>query len=117
ELAVCFPLLAMLLLGTVEACNMLFVAQSVKVVAYEGARIGVIPGAEADNLRYYCEQLLENRSIHGGEILISPADPEGAESGSYLTVTVEVPYGDNALVSGGVFGGQTVRRSASLLVQ
>ena len=43
ELAVCLPVIALLVLASIEACTMIFVQQGLETVAYETARFAVAP--------------------------------------------------------------------------
>ena len=45
ELAICLPVLILLLFGTIEACAIIYLNQSLKIAAYEGARVSLIPTA------------------------------------------------------------------------
>jgi Flp pilus assembly protein TadG len=52
ELAAVLPVFVLLLMGTIETCNMIFLQQSLKIAAYEGARITIVPATDlADVLR------------------------------------------------------------------
>ena len=48
ELAICLPILVLILVATIEACVMLQLKQNLIVTAYEGARIGILPGTDAE---------------------------------------------------------------------
>ena len=50
ELAVCLPLLVTLTMATVEACAMIYLKQTLKIAAFEGARIGLIPSSGSVNI-------------------------------------------------------------------
>lgn len=114
ELAVCLPLLVILLLATIEACTMYHITQSLKTVAYEGARVGTVPEAEIENVNYQCQVLLEDHGINGATIEMVPADPEDLSQGDYFTVTVSAPFSQNCLVGGWLYSGMTLTRSAAL---
>ena len=43
EFAVCLPVLVVLILGSIECCSMIFLRQSLAIVAYEGLRVAVKP--------------------------------------------------------------------------
>lgn len=50
ELAVCLPLLVLITLATIKACSMIFLKQTLIIAAFEGARIGMLPGSAALNV-------------------------------------------------------------------
>ncbi len=68
ELAICLPIMFMILFATIEACVMLQLKQNLAVTAYEGARIGIIPGSSAALVQTQCEMLLNDRNIESFNI-------------------------------------------------
>lgn len=114
ELAVSLPVLVILALGTVETCGMLFLGQSLKIASYEGARVGVVPKAEAGNVVFQCESILDSRSIDSYQIQLTPGDPASLDEGQDFVVTVTANYGPNSWVGGWVFDSHTIERSTTL---
>ncbi len=114
ELAVCLPVLVAIMLATIEACTVLHVQQRLKTTAFEGARVGIVPGSKQTNVLYQCELLLEGHKVHGYEVTMNPPDPKSLEQGDWLTVTVEAPCGPNSLVGGWFYANKTLSRSVSL---
>lgn len=114
EAAICLPVLMVIFVGTIEVCNMLFVGQTLKVTAYEGSRVGIVPGANAANVQYQCESLLNDRNVQSATINMTPADPSMLDSGDFFTVTIEADCGANSIIGGSFFAGRTMSRSVSL---
>src|SRR5262245_11435218 len=56
ELAVCLPIVVLLVLATIEACSALFLKQSLTVAAYEGVRTAIEEGATSANVQTACNQ-------------------------------------------------------------
>jgi Flp pilus assembly protein TadG len=110
ELAVCLPVLVMLLLGTLEACRMIQLKQDLSITAYEGARIGIIPGASSYAVQTQCEMLLDDRNVRSYEVAIDP-DPSLLDVGDLFTVTVTADCVDNSVVGGVFFQGKTISES------
>ncbi len=81
ELAVCLPVLVVLLVATIEACVMLQLQQNLAVTAYEGARVGIIPGIDADTVEFQCQLLLDDRNINAYTITLDPVDPQTMDCG------------------------------------
>ncbi len=79
ELAVCLPVLVLILLSTIEACVMLQLKQNVTITAYEAHRIGIMPGIEASAVQFQCEMLLDDRHITDYTITMDPAGSENHE--------------------------------------
>ncbi|TWU51900.1 TadE family protein [Rubripirellula reticaptiva] len=114
ELAVCLPVLVMMTLATVEACTMLYVQQTLKTTAFEGARVGIVPGATVENINFQCETLLDSHSINGYAISANPSDPTQLSQGDWLEITITAPFADNSLVGGWIYSDKTLERSVSL---
>ncbi len=113
EMAVCLPVLLAIGVATIDACSMFHVQQALKITAYEGARVGIVPQAKAENVLYQCETLLDDHGVKGYSISMEPADPTVLVNGDYFTVTVSADFNQNALV-GGVFTDKTLIRSVTL---
>lgn len=113
ELAICLPVLVLLLLATIEACTMLYVQQTLKTTAFEGARVGIVPGAEAVNVNFQCGTLLDDHNIRDYQVLMS-GNPTSLDQGDWFTVTVEAEFGSNSLVGGWLYSGRTLTKSVSL---
>ena len=114
ELAVCLPILVIVAFVAIEACGMLYLAQSLKIASFEGARVGVVPLAETDNVVFQCETLLDDRAIQGYTISLDPSDPALLEEGDYFRVTINVDYEQNALIPGFMLGNRVISRSTAL---
>jgi hypothetical protein len=114
ELAVCLPLLVLITIATMETCTMMFVQQSMKISAFEGARVGTVPDAKASNVIFQVETLLDNYNVYGYSISMDPPDPTTLDQGDYFTVTVDAEFIDNSLVGGWLFAGTSLSRSVSL---
>ena len=113
ELAICLPVLVLVTIATIEACQMYHVQQSLKITAYEGARIGTTPQAEVTNVRFQCETLLDSQGVKGYTIDMTP-DPTALEEGDFFTVTVECDFNSNSLTGGWLFGNKNITRSVAL---
>lgn len=114
ELAVCLPVLMTLVVGTIEVCTMLHVGQSLKVSAYEGARVGTISGSDSENVRFHCETLLNSMGVQDAVISMSPPSPGDLETGDYFEVTTSASYGHNSLFNGWMFADKVIERTVSL---
>jgi hypothetical protein len=117
ELAVCLPILVVILVATIETCVMLQLQQNLVVTAYEGARVGVIPGIEADTVHQQCVLLLDDRSVHGYTITLTPADPSTLDPGDSLTVTIAAPCSANSLLGSVFYADKTITESVVMLAE
>ena len=113
ELAVCLPVLVLVAVATIDACTIFHVQQTLKITAYEGARVGIVPEANATNVRFQCETMLDNQGVQAYHIAMDPADPSTLTPGDYFTVTTSADFNQNALV-GGIYAGKVLTRSVTL---
>src|SRR5262245_57067388 len=88
EFAVCLPIIVLLVIGTIEACSMIFLKQSLAVAAYEGARTAIIPGATKADVETACNQILADRDVAGATVTIKPTNIEALNPGDFVDVTV-----------------------------
>lgn len=110
ELAICLPIIVVILLGTIEACRMIQVKQDLAVVAYEGARVGILPGSTAAVVNFQCDLLMQDRGINGYTINLSN-DPATMDRGDRFTVTVNAGCSENSLVGAIFYEGKTLTES------
>ena len=111
ELAICLPVLVLLTFATIEACSMLQLKQTASIVAYEGARIGILPGAGEDLVHLQCEMLLDDRNIQGYTVTLQPSDPSAMSPGDFFTVTVSADCASNAILGGFLYEGKQIEES------
>ncbi len=114
ELGVCLPLLVAVTLGTIEACAMIVLKQTLAVAAFEGARLGVIKGSEAINVEAQCEYVLLDHSVANYSISMSPSDPASLQPGDFFRVTVTAQCAPNSLVGGIFYAGKSFSESVEL---
>ena len=115
ELAVCMPVLVLIVLGTIEGCAMIFLQQSLSIAAYEGARIALVPKAEAVNVKYQCELILKERGVNDAAAKVTPVDFAAAQEGSWIKVETSAPFNSNSLVGGWIFSGRTNTASVQMM--
>jgi len=106
ELAICLPVLALITMATVEACAMLHLQQNAAVTAYEGARVGILPGADQTLVMQQCEMLLEDRGISNYTVSLNPADPTTMVAGDEFAVNVTIDCNANAIFGGFLYEGR-----------
>ena len=117
EFAVCLPVIVLLVIGTMEACSMIFLKQSLSVAAYEGARTAIIPGVTTAQVRTACEQVLDDRHIEGGLVTISPSNVDALNPGDFVDVTVSAPSSANSVVPNTFYRGRTITANASMMIE
>ncbi len=117
EFAVCLPIVVLLVVGTIEACSMIFLKQSLAITAYEGARTAIIPGATKAQVDAACNQILADRKVKGATISIKPTDIASLNPGDYVDVTITAPCNTNSVVPNTFYRGKTLSSSASMMIE
>lgn len=115
ELAVCLPILVLLVLAMIESCTMIFLKQALTVAAYEGIRTSIEPNATTANVEAACNAVLTDRRVNDAKITITPTNFPALARGQYITVTVSAPAGKNSVIPGTFFSGRTLAGSATMM--
>jgi Flp pilus assembly protein TadG len=117
ELAVCLPIVVLLVVATIEACSAVFLKQSLTVAAYEGVRTALVEGATASNVQAACNQVLADRNIEHGTITVSPTDIASLSVGEFVDVTVSAPCNENSVVPANFYRGRRMSATASMMIE
>ena len=117
EFALCLPLFLAIGFGTLETCRMIYLRQSLKIAAYEAARLAIVPGVDADAVATQCDLVLSGRNITEYEFQCLPEDPNLAEVGEIITVTVSANAESYALIGGWFYQGEVVTQSVSIMAE
>ncbi len=97
ELAVCLPLLIVLILGGMEAANGIFLKQALTVAAYETAKMATTVGYTAAEAEARGLEILTARGFVAADIVLVPPNTEDMAPGELVTVTVSAPATTNAI--------------------
>jgi Flp pilus assembly protein TadG len=117
ELAVCMPVIVLLVIATIEACSAIFLKQGLTVAAYEGVRIALQEGITTSEIQATCNQILSDRKVQGASITVTPADVAALKAGEYVDVTVTAPCDANSLVPTSFYRGRTLSATASMMIE
>jgi len=96
ELAIVLPVMLILVLGTIEVCQRIFLRQSAVIVAYEGARSAVRSTSSNTDVMTRCQSMLTQRNVREAVVTVTPADLLSQPSGTQIRVRVEVPWASNS---------------------
>ena len=96
ELAFVLPVMLILVLGTIEVCQRIFLRQSAVIVAYEGARVAVRSTSSNAEVVAACQVLLLQRNVNGAVVTVTPADLLTQVTGTQIQVRVQVPWASNS---------------------
>ena len=102
EAAFCFPIIIMLMMGTLEICAGIYLKESLTLCAYEGVRAGIHRRSTAEDVRERILEMLEDRLItipedSGGAIEIIPPDFSDLKALDPITVRITAPTAGNSL--------------------
>ncbi len=115
ELAVCLPVMVLLVFAALEGANMLFLRQAVVQSAYETAKAAAKTNGVQTNAQTLGEQVLSSRGVVRPTITFTPANVQSLPPGSKFSVSVSVP-GDSKSITGiGPFNGLTIKAQATML--
>ncbi len=93
---------------------MLYLKQTLTISAFEGARVGLLPGSSPPNVEAQCQFVLSDHSVAGYSISMEPPYPASLTSGDYFRVTVSAPCAPNSLIGGWFYAGKTFSESVEL---
>jgi Flp pilus assembly protein TadG len=115
ELAVCLPVIVLIVLATIEACTMVFLKQSLSIAAYEGAREALTQNATNASVQSIATDVLTQRRVNGGSVTISPRNLITVAPGEYLTITCSAPASRNSIIPIRFYRGRTLTGSATMM--
>ncbi len=116
EFALCLPALLVLTIGTLDLCSMMFLKESIKLAAYEGARRGVGRGKTNDDVVRRVQEFLDERNVayEGNPCTFSSPDFTTADTLENVTTTVTVPCAGNLLIPSAMFSHLTLSADVTL---
>jgi Flp pilus assembly protein TadG len=101
EFAVCLPVLIAVVLGSIEASNMIHVQRALTTAAYEAARVAAKdPAVTGNDVTDLAFAILDAHQVKDGRVRVTPAILATVSTGQRVTVTVTAPMGANRVISG-----------------
>lgn len=113
ELAICLPVLVLLVLGSIELTNFIFLKHALTSAAYEGVREAVRREGTDASSTAMAQQVLTARGIQGASVRVTPGTQ--ITSGQPLTVEVSAPSSSNRVVIPRFVQGLTARAAATMI--
>ena len=98
ELAVCLPMLVLVLLMALQTADAIYLKQSLHVAAYESARTAIKPDSDTAMAVARGEEILDGRHIQDYSIAFTPADVASVTPGEVITVTVTTTIESNTVL-------------------
>ena len=112
EFAIVAPLLFFFFFAAFEFCRVAMIRHTVDNAVYEGARVGIIPGATSREAEDEAERILTSLGIIDFDIDVTPSTiKSGTEE---VTVKVKVPLDKNSFVPNQFFGGKEIERELTM---
>jgi Flp pilus assembly protein TadG len=100
ELAMCLPVLALLVFGAIEAASFIFLKQSLHVAAYEGIREAIrIGSTEADAINR-SNAILNSRLVQDSTVRFPSGSVTNATRGQRIIIEVSAPTRTNSPLAG-----------------
>lgn len=93
EVALCLPVLLLLLFGCYELARTSMILHSAQSAAYEGARAGIIPGATQEKVEEAAGFVLRTMGVSNFELEMNP--PVIERDTEQLEVIIRVPVNEN----------------------
>lgn len=89
ELAICLPLLTILMLGTIEACQIIAKRQVLCRAAHQVCRVAAQFDSTTDQVRNECSRYLETQNLSGAyAVRTEPSEIVTANAGEPVTVDI-----------------------------
>jgi len=108
ELALCAPLLFLLIMGAIETANYIHLKQALTLAAYEtGISVTATGGTETDATKNG-EDVLASHKVKKGTIRVYPAVTSDTKPGTLIEVTTQAPVAANAVSPPWFFHGSKI---------
>ena len=112
EMAVCLPILFLVLFTSYEFARANMLKHASESAAYEGARVGIVPGATVQQIEGAVQFVLGTVGVRDFNVIVDP--PVIEQDTETVQVTVEVPYEANTTFSGFFLEDPTFRGTTLL---
>lgn len=102
ELAICLPVLTLLIFGSIQACDAIYLRHTVVTAAHEGSLELARPDSTTAAVAARIEQVLTVRGVTAGTYLIGTGgqDVGALANGDQVTVQVSAPIVGNVALTG-----------------
>ncbi len=114
ELAVCLPLVILMIFASLEGANMLFVRQAAVQAAYETVKAAAKPNGTRLTAEAIGRQVLTARRLTPQALTLDPLDVESAAEGAPIQVTVQVNGASRSILGFGPFHGLVIEAQATM---
>lgn len=115
EMAMVLPIIFLLVAGFLELSRVSMLRHAADTAAYEGARAGVVAGAQSQDAIDAAQALLNATQLRGGEVQVIPT--QILESTPSIVVIVKIPVANNTWIPPFFFKNTKVVSSVTLITE
>jgi len=109
ELAVCLPVIVLLVFGSIEASSFIFLKQSLNVAAYEGVRVATLSDSGNAEAKTIASNILDSRDVSGFQIDFPNGESRDADRGDKIVVVVSAQTTPNSPLAGQFVSNRLLR--------
>lgn len=100
ELAMCLPVLALLVFGSIETASFIFLKQTLQVAAYEGIREAIRNGADDGGAQSSARAILASRAVRDADVRFPLGSITSLTRGQQVVIEVSAPTRTNSPLAG-----------------
>jgi Flp pilus assembly protein TadG len=115
ELAICAPLLFLLVMGTIETANYIHLKQALTLTSYETAVSVTALGGTETAARQNGTDILTAHGVKGATVSFSPTVTTNTPAGTRVQVTTQAPVAANAVSPPWFFRSASIRVTTSMV--
>ena len=115
ELAVCLPVLALLVFGSIEAASFIFLKQSLQVAAYEGVREAIRSDTTDALAVGRASAILDSRVVRDANIRFPAGSVSSIARGQQVVIEVSAPTRTNSPLAGQWVANRTLTARVVML--
>ncbi len=112
EFAFCCGIFFTIMMAGIEFARFMYARHSVDQAAYEGARVGIIPGATTEEVELTARRILNATGIRGATVMITPEQFD--DQTATVNVRIRCDYADNSWIGPIFLGGAVIESNLTL---
>ena len=117
ELAVCLPILVLLVFGGIEAAHFIQLKQNLTICAYEAAKKATQDGATMLEATARFDEIATAKGIVGATITYNPNFTSSTASGTQIAIQVSAPAESNYEMPVSYFNGRNLSSEVTMVRQ
>lgn len=95
ELAFALPVMTVIVFGTLETCELMFLKQSLSVASYEAGRVAARPDSTSAEVHTRFQQIMIGRRVNNATMTITPTSIAGLAVGDTIRIDASAPVSGN----------------------